>query len=299
MDKKEERIKLIVDSGCDISIKQAKKYQIDVLPISIIWNGKVYRDFYDFDCKEFYKMMHENEELPNTSQVTPEMFLAAFHRAKEEGYKNIISISLNSNCSGIYQSSVIARDMFMENVANRDMRIEVFDSANYSYMYGAVVIDTAREIKKGTTVDELIPFIKDKIARVEGYAVIHTLDFLKRTGRISRINGIIGDVLDIKPILYLGDGELVAVDKVRGRHRSITRMIENVKRRIDPDQKEIFLMVADMEEEEKDTVKQLKELMPNVKTVRSNVGSVIATHAGPHIIGIGYYRRAEDIKKSD
>ena len=288
------KIKFMADSASDISRNDAEIHNIEILPILIRMDGKFYRDFYDFTPHEYYRYLYGNwETLPTTSLVTPEKFLESFEKAYSDGYDGIIFSALNSRASGTYQSSEIAKKLFFETKRDREFKIEVIDSGLYAFLIGAVVIMGTKMHAAGTPYDEIVSFMRARFKRMRAYAVVYTLDFLKRTGRIDGIASVVGKMLDIKPLIFIGDGTLCSSDKVRGRRKSLQRMVDLVKRDIDEAADTLYIIRGDMDEETNEVVEMLKNELPGLKFEYSNIGSVIATHSGPNLLGIAFYRRED------
>lgn len=286
------KVKFIADSACDISKEAEERYNIDILPITILQGDHQYKDRKDFTIEEFYQKMYEWDPLPTTSQVTPPMFLSAYRKAKEEGYDTIITVCLNSKASGTYQSACIAKEMFEDDEGSENIRLEVIDSGTYSYLIGIPLEDAAKMVEEGTDIDTAIAYMKERFQLVHAYAIVYTLDFLKRTGRVSGAAGFVGNLLDIKPILEIGDAKLFPVDKVRGKKKSVAKLISMLKENGDFDSDlnngEVIVLYGDMPEEGEELTKKLKEEFPHLRIRSARMGSTIALHAGPKLLGVGF-----------
>lgn len=286
-----KKIKFITDSSSDLSHEEAKEYEIEVLPILIIRGGETYRDWYDFTPSEFYAYLAEWDKLPTTSQVPVEVFCEVFERAYKEGYDAVVAPLINSNGSGTYQGACIARALFFEEPRERDFVIEVIDTGVYSYLIGGVLIDAVKMSREGKDLPEIVDFLQRRYKKICAYAVVYTLDYLQRTGRINSVAGAVGKLLDIKPIIKIADGEINAVEKVRGKKRSAVKLLEMVKEAIDPATDTIYIISGDMEAETAEVTEQIKTMFPGYKMQRAEVGSVIAINSGPHILGLGFVRK--------
>lgn len=284
-------MKFLTDSSCDISHEEAKEYDIEVLPILIIRDDEIYKDWYDFTPSEFYASLQEWNNLPTTSQVPLDAFCEAFERAYQEGYDAVIAPLINARGSGTYQSACIARTLFFEKERARAFTITVIDTGVYSYLIGGVLIDGVKLAREGKDVPEIVEFLENQYQKICAYAVVYTLDYLQRAGRINSVAGFVGTVLDIKPIIKIADGEINAVERARGKKKSVHKLLEMVKREIDPKSDTIYIIHGDMEIEMAEITQQIKETFPNHKTVHANLGSVIAINSGPHILALGFIRK--------
>ena len=286
-----EKIKFLSDSCCDISRAEAEEFGIEILPILILNGENIYEDWYDFTPQEFYDSLKVWDDLPTTSQVSVEVFLRAFNRAYEEGYDVVIATLLNARASGTYQSANIARGLFFEEERERAFRIDVIDSAIYSFLYGGPLIEGVELARAGASADEVVAHIVHRTQKVCAYAVVYTLDYLQRTGRINRVEGFVGKLLGIKPIIKLADGEINAVEKIRGKKHSVTKLLEMAKRDSDPADNTLYIVYADMEGEVEELEAQVREYFPDHVIKRARLGSVISVHAGPNLLGLGFYRK--------
>lgn len=284
-------IKLIADSCCDITKEEAKEYNIEILPIIMTRGETTIRDWYDIEPKEFYQSLYDFEDLPTTAQVTPDEFLKAFERAYDEGYQGLVCSTMNGNGSGTFQSSCIAKNLFYEKPRDREFAIETLDSGIYSYMYGSVLIEAGKKILAGEDdVTALAAFMQERYRRTRVYAVVYTLDFLKRTGRINHFTEMVGKLLDLKPIIIIGDGRLDAVEKARGKRKSVQKMLDLVEGDMAEDCDTLYIISGDMPEEDEVVTELVHERFPDKKIIRRNVGSVIAVNSGPNIIAVCFLK---------
>ncbi|MGI6031378.1 MAG: DegV family protein [Eubacteriales bacterium] len=285
------KIKLITDSACDLSREAAAHYDIQVLPLTIFHEDEQYRDWYDFTPPEFYKLLDQWEVPPTTSQVSPTMFLEAFCKARDEGYEAIIAVSLNAAASGTCQSALIARGMFYEQEENCRIPIEVIDSTSYAYLIGFFLEQAAQRIEAGAAFQDVVDYLRERYSRVQAYAIVYTLDMLKRTGRINGATNFVANLLDIKPVLLIGNAEIRQVDKVRGRKKGVAKLVQLVKENMDPQEQDLLVVCGDMPEELEELKKALALHFPECRLHYSTMGSVIALNAGPRLLGVGFIHK--------
>ena len=283
------KVKIVADSACDLTPQYVKENSIDIEPILILAKDKIYRDFYDFAPKDFFKFIVNQKESLSTSQATPLMFIESFNRAKAEGYDAILCIILNSLASGTYQSAVMAKEAFLDE--NEGFRVELVDTTTYAYLIGYLIERTIDRLNSGMDLDDAIKILKEESVRMEAYVVTYTLEYLKRSGRINSVAGIMGDVLNIKPILHIGNAQVNVIEKVRGTKKVNERLIALVKEHYDPNNRELLLLLGDMDEEADELEKVIKEEFDIDKIKRAYIGSVITVNAGPKIMGIGFLKK--------
>jgi len=276
------KIKIITDSTSDLPKGLAEKYDIEVLPLTIYFDENEYRDWIDITPKVFYEMMRNSEKLPTTSQVNPNSFKEKYELYLKE-YDYIISLHLSSLASGTYNSAVIARDM-----VDKD-RIKVIDTRNFTYGFGQMVIEAAKMAKDGRSVDEIIDRIEYLIKNVKTLFVVDTLEYLKKGGRLSATKATIGTLLNLKPVLTVDDGKIVAIDKARGMKKALKRIVEIMKEQGAELKGQIAKIghadnLAHLEEFKT----AIKEVYGDVEMEEFEIGCVIGVYCGPGTVVIHY-----------
>lgn len=276
------KIKIITDSTSDLPKGLAEKYDIEVLPLTIYFDENEYRDWIDITPKVFYEMMRNSEKLPTTSQVNPNSFKEKYELYLKE-YDYIISLHLSSLASGTYNSAVIARDMI-----DKD-RIKVIDTRNFTYGFGQMVIEAAKMAKDGRSVDEIIDRIEYLIKNVKTLFVVDTLEYLKKGGRLSATKATIGTLLNLKPVLTVDDGKIVAIDKARGMKKALKRIVEIMKEQGAELKGQIAKIghadnLAHLEEFKT----AIKEVYGDVEMEEFEIGCVIGVYCGPGTVVIHY-----------
>ena len=272
-----EKIKIITDSTADLPSDIVEQYNIEVLPLLVSFGEETYKDGIDINLHTLLQKMNDSEEFPRTAQVNPQRFLECYKSYLDEGYK-IVSIHLSSKMSGTYQSACIAKEM----LETED--IVVIDSLNVTSGLGLLVIKAAKlrdnglEIKQiGEIVNGLIPHVKSSLA-------FNSLDNLVKGGRLSKTAGIIGNILGIKPILAVQDGEMVVIDKVRGSKKAIRTILDFLDSKgIKQGEESILLQV-----ENKDILDRLRDDLKEKEKdfIECEVGCVVGVHAGPNACGV-------------
>ena len=271
-------IKILCDSITDLPIEIIKKHNIDIVPLTVIFNEKEYLDRVDITTNEFYKMLRENDTMPKTSQATYAQFVKFFEKYKDD---EILYLAGSSAASGTYQSAVLAK-------GDVDANITIFDTFTLSIGAGTLVIKDCEMVEKGLSVDEIVKNLENLKNDIEVIFSVDALEYLKKGGRISSTKAALGSLLNIKPILKIEDGLVKQKTQVRGSKKIIPTLIEKLKEEIGDDfsDKDIYVGYGDdLETNEKFVEKVKEELSPkNVYTFR--IGSCVACHSGPTVIGI-------------
>lgn len=276
------KIKIITDSTSDLPRGIAEKYDIEVLPLTIFFDKDEYRDWVDIAPNAFFERMRNSEKLPTTSQVNPNSFKEKYELFLKD-YDHIISVHLSSDASGTYNSAVIAREMVGED------KVTVIDTRNYTYGFGQMVIEAAEMAGERRTKEEIVDRINYLIDNVKTLFVVDTLEYLKKGGRLSATKATIGTLLNLKPILTVDDGKIVAIDKARGMKKALKRIVEimqeqgtNLK-----DQK-VKLGHADNLEHLRDFEAAIEETCGKFEMEEFEIGCVIGVYCGPGTVVIHY-----------
>ncbi len=276
-------IRIITDSVGDIPIVIAKELNIEVLPLTVNFEDGSYKDGVEITSKEFFDKLKKSNKLPSTSQVSPGEFIKVFEAAKKSGHE-VIAILMSSKLSGTFNSAMSARDFI-----GRDS-ITVIDSKAVTFGQGIIVIEAAKMANKGFSREE----ITDKILYMRENMVqkflIDNLEYLKKGGRLSLGQAMVGKLLNIKPILTMKNGELVLEDKVRGRKKGMRWIVNWIKEKdCDLSSKTVGLFHSDDYHGLELLKKHIKENFDCGEIIESEVGSVVGTHSGPGCIAIAFF----------
>lgn len=219
-------IRLVTDSTADIPKDQAQADRITVVPLTVFFGDEAYRDGVDLDNASFYRKLQESKDLPRTSQPSPAAFQEAYINLINDGADAILSVHLSSKLSGTYQSACTAQDTLPDTV--KKIPIEIIDSKNISIAMSRSIMRAAQEVKEGLSLSEIKAHILDELSRTRILCVLDTLEYVKRGGRIGGARAFLGNMLSVKPIISLKDGEVIPVEQPRTRNKAYTRVAELV-----------------------------------------------------------------------
>ncbi|WP_455542559.1 DegV family protein [Intestinibacter sp.] len=278
------KIKLICDSMADLTKDQIEKYDIEVMPLTVILDDKEYKDGIDLDLDEFYELL-KNKNYPKTSQVTYGQFKTVFDKYVAEG-RTIFYIASSAHATGSYQSAVMAK-----NDTEGDIRL--YDASNLTFGAGIHVLRAAELIEEGKTIDEIIPelnIIKEKYCLVFS---IDSLNHLQKGGRISSTKAVMGNLLNVKPICEVKDGLVTQLSQVRGKKNVINKLIEATEELTggEIDNKIMYIGYMDNEKEKDKIIEVLKEKYNPEKIGTFKIGSSIGAHSGPGVLGILSFKK--------
>lgn len=271
-------IKIICDSISDLPIEIIEKYDIEIIPLTVLFNGKEYLDGENLSNTEFYKMLRESDSMPKTSQATYAQFKSVFEKYND---KDILYIAGSSSASGTYQSSIIAKNDGHDNVT-------VFDTQNLSIGSALFVIKACEMVEKGYSIKEIASKLEELKSSEEVIFSVDNLEYLKMGGRISSTKAILGNLLSIKPILEVKDGLVAQKSQVRGKKQIYSTLVNSLVNKYGNDlsNRTIIICAGDNE----DDFNILKETLLKEATVKElyfvNIGCVVCSHSGPGIVGI-------------
>lgn len=277
------KIALITDTASDIGKEAIEKYNIKVLPFRIIYSDREYKDRIDITPDEVYKNM--KTEVPKTSIPGLSEIEKVFENLKKEGFTHAIAIHLSSGLSGITNAvSMISRNF-------PEIKTHICDSKSISIGEGVLVERCGELIKKGKSFDEVVEAIQNIKDRMKLFFVIDTLEYLKRGGRIGRISGTIGEVLNIKPIVSIDDeGRYYTYAKIRGRKQSINKLIEIGMNIINSYRCRVYINHGGALEEAKRIQEAFSRLSNVISITVGDISPVASVHSGPGLVGVAFLR---------
>ena len=280
-------IKIVTDSTSYISDEYIKKYDIKLVSLNVIINGVSSREI-DIENEVFYEEIKNSKEIPKSSQPIPEEMLNTFREIVEDG-DSIVGIFLSSKMSGTYSNANMIKDMILEDYPDAD--IHILDSKTNCMQMGFAVIEAARTASEGKSINEVINAANHVINNSRFLFTPETLEYLKKGGRIGGAAALFGNVLQIKPILTVVNGETSVFKKVRTRKKAIEEIVKTVLEEIES--KGLGDIVVHHINCQEDGLKLAKALENKLgkKVEIQSIGPVIGVHVGPGSIGIAYYTK--------
>ncbi|MBA7509337.1 DegV domain-containing protein [subsurface metagenome] len=281
---------LVTDSASDISKEFAKKYNINVVPIYIHYNGKEFKDGVDIDSNRIYTFQKEKKAIFTSSSPSPHDFAQVYEKLLKE-YKKIFSIHISSKLSAVIKSARIARGLI-----KAEKRIKIFDSLSGAMGTGFMVLTAARSILKKYSCDKilfLLNFLRDNIKM---YGTIDTLKYLQRSGRVPAIASLMSGILKIKPILGIKNGIVEMIGIAVTRRGSLAEIARRV---IKDFKKERWVIVSIIHTlsfmESKRIMKKIQSSLNCVDTMITECTPVIGAHTGPGLVGVIVSKLNSDI----
>lgn len=280
------KIKILTDSACDIPKDKEQELGIKVMCFPITVDGVGYHERIDFDNDQYYKMMDEAVEFPSTAQITMFEFVEAYKELLEQGYSDVIHITISSTGSNTHNAAIMARNEFYDEVEGADkMRIHIVDSANYTAVEGYGVLQAAQKAQKGASVDEILSFLEDWYSSAEVVFAAYTLKYAKRSGRISSAAAFAGELLGLKPILKISGGVSTTIDKVRGDKNIIPKIIEMAEKEMIP-HTPYCVVCGSVKEYADEMTKAMTKKFGYPPEWTCQIGAAVASNAGHQVVGV-------------
>ncbi len=275
------KIAIVTDSGSDIQPDVAEKYNIKVVPLQVVYKDRVLRDGIDADSE--YILQHLEEEIPKTSLPLSSDVVSVFEELQRGEYTHILMIHISSALSGTYQ---MIRN-FAEDY-KQYFKIEVIDSKFLSMALGHSVIEAAKEVMRSNDFQKAIDRVSYVLKNTAGFFTVDTLKYLKKGGRISKFEGTLASMLDIRPVIGIAeDGSYYPAAKVRGRKRSLNAMFDLVMEKIKDKKAVVASAVHTMSVD--DAKKLLERFLAGGNITESgivSIGPTLSVHMGIGGVGI-------------
>ncbi len=278
-------IAVVTDSTADLPKDVADAHNVRVVPLNVLFGTDEYKDGVTIDNDEFYRRLQSSPELPTTSQPSPGEF-AAVYRELAESSDAIISIHVSQALSGTYASALQAK----AELGAESCRIEVVDSRQASVSLGLTVTAVARIVAGGADIDTATAAAKDISGRARFYAMLDTLEYLQKGGRVGRAQAFIGGLLKVVPIITVEDGEVQPVERPRTRRRGLERLKALTRARMPFES--LAVLHTTEPEVAAELASDLADVAPDGEVMTAQIGSVVGTYAGPGTLGVGFVTAA-------
>ncbi len=275
------KVRVVTDSSAELPPETAKELGITVVPMGIRFGDEEFRDGIDITYEEFYRRLEYSHVMPIAVPPTFRSFQEAYS-VLSDTTDQIISIHVSSKLHRTYHMATAAAEAFLGRC-----QIAVIDSASISVGLGTLVRAAARAADKGHPVDSIVRLIRGMIPHVYLVFFVESLDYLEREGRIGKAQALLGNMLNIKPILIVEDGDIIALEKVRTRPRAIDKLFEFVAEFAQIE--DVAVLQVDSGGETEELIERLQQVFPDREFPVLPYGPVLATHIGPGTMGIIVY----------
>lgn len=279
-----EKIALITDSASDISVELLEKNKIKLLPFKVIYSDREYEDRIDITPQMMYARL--KMEIPTTSLPSIEKMTNIFKEAINEGCTHAIIITISAAFSGTYNAVRLVCEDFPE------LETFVFDSKTLTMAEGAMVLETAKLISDGKSFEEITGILPTYREKIDLFFTIDTLEYLQKGGRIGKVAGTIGDLLNLKPIITVADdGTYRTAAKARGSKQSVSKLIDIFKGYLEKGKYKAWILDGDGLDKAQNLYEAIKDLSNVVEcTIAGTIGPALGVNTGPGLVGLAIER---------
>lgn len=279
------KIAIVTDSTAYLTEEERSRYNIHMIPLSVNLEDGIYEEEVEITASEFYDKVRNSKVFPKTTQPPVGKFVELFEQLAKD-YDEVISIHLSSGISGTFSGAVQAGNMV------EGINVTAFDSEIACSPQGMYVLEAAKMVEQGATVEEIIAHLESIRPTLGAYFVVDDLAHLQRGGRLSAAAALIGGLLQVKPVLHFVDKVIVPFEKIRTRKKALRRVEELLAQAIEQHgDLQATVIHSNCEEEAAEWMKQLQATHPNVSFKLSYFGPVIGTHLGEGALAVGWLKK--------
>ena len=272
-------VKIVTDSTCDIPAKLAEEYGITVVPVTVRFGTTSFLDGVELTTDELYVRLTSGGDLPTTSQPSIGEFLEVYERVGQDA-DGIVSIHVSAKLSGTYNSAMQASDQ-----AEGDCPIDVVDTEQASMGIGLTVLAAAKAANEGANMDEVGALVDSAVQRSNCMALLGTLEFLQKGGRIGKAQALVGTLLRIHPMIVLSEGEVLPLARPRTRRKGLQELKKACMQR--GTLEALSVIHSTVPDEAENLAAELSGVLPDgVEPIVARFGPALGTYVGPKAIGL-------------
>ncbi len=279
------KYKIISDSGCDISKENELRYNIDLMPFEITLGEQSFFEREGAYGADFLHLINDSPEMPKTAQITQFRFEEKFMECVNEGYEDVIVVLINGTGSQTLSNAIQAEKALSEQGKLGNTKFHIIDSHTYSLGYGYPIIEAAKKLEAGQSLDMVLAYLEDWFSCCRLFILGLNLRHMKKSGRIKAAAAFLGELMNLKPIIELTDGESVVLKKCRGEKLGITEMVNTASAAAIP--KTPFLIVRSLSTEtEEEFIRQYKKKTGDELAMSEWVGCAVGSNIGTEFVAV-------------
>jgi DegV family protein with EDD domain len=281
------KVAIVTDTTACVPREQVDKYNIEVVPVQLIFEDKTYRDSIDITPTEFYSRLRKANKMPTTSSSSPNPYFEAYRNASTRA-QDILCFTEPAKFSAMFNSACVARDMARDTLP--DINIEVLECTTAAAGQGLVALATARAAALGKPLHEIIEFARGIMSRVNLFATLDTLQYLAKSGRVPQAAALVNSILNIKPIFTLNHKDAHTVALPRTMKSALERMLKLMRSSVTKDQPlHVAVMHADALEKATTFKNRIASQFNCEEIFITEFTPVMGVHTGPGLIGVAFY----------
>ena len=275
-------VAIVADSAANLPPALASELGIEVVPMYLKFGDQVFRDGVDMTPADFYERLVTDGVAASTSTPSPGDYLAAYERT---GRGEIVCVTVASSMSSSHQQASLAAERFAGDV-------EVVDSKSAAMAEGFVAVEAARAAAGPSSLNEVAARAREVSALTRLYATVDTFEFLRKSGRVTKLQAYAATMLDIKPVFEFKDGEAIPVSRSRTKRKALTRIVEDAVAEMGNRPVHLAALHAAALGEAEDVAERIADRANVVEKVVTEVTPVIGAHTGPGLVGVAFFREA-------
>lgn len=285
-------VRIITDSASDLALAQAQELGVTLAPLKVVFSTEEYRDVFDLESEEFFEKLIESDDVPSTSAVAPGEWAELIAHAAQDG-SEVLVLTLSSKLSATYQSALTALELLP---AEQAARVSVFDTLSATVGQQLLVRVACQLRDEGLGAVQIVERLAELRGRVRVLALLDTLEYLKKGGRISSTVALAGKLLSIKPVITVEDGEVRLVGQARGSKNGRNLLVETVEAAGGVDENLPFRLVYSglssktLMKYWQDNAQRFLSCWQDEPPI-SCIGPVIGTHIGPDALGVAFFAK--------
>lgn len=270
---------VVTDSAANLPPHLLEGLPVRVVPLTLVLGEETYRDGQDMTLADFYRRLERGVELASTSAASPEAWLEGFEGV---GTEEVVCVTVAASMSSNHHHAVLAAQRFPG-------RVEVVDSRSASMAEGFVALEAARLAARGASLEAVAARAREVADRTRLYATVETFEYLRRSGRVSKLQAYAATMLDIKPVFVFRGGEVAPVARARTRRKALARMVEECLSEVGDRPAHVAAVHAAAEEDALAALEAVAERANVVEQVVTEVTPVIGAHVGPGLVGLAFH----------
>jgi len=276
-------VKVVADTTCGLPHEMLKELNIALIPQIVCFGEESFRDDTELDTKTFLKKLKSSKELPKTSAPPPQLYHPIFEQAIKDG-EDVLIVAPSAKVSGTVRSAEVASQDFPK------LRIAVVDTMTIAGNLASLVLTAQRWAGEGLDLDEIIRRLNDLIPRGSIYFMVYTLEYLQKGGRIGGAKALVGELLQVKPILCIKEGQVEPFEQQRTKKRALARLVEIIEEQCPKNpEAHLCVMQADALDDAEALVEYLKNRMGLVQIPIYELPPAIVVHGGPGAMAVGFF----------
>lgn len=283
----------ICDSACDLTVEQEKQYGIKILNCGVEMNGMPYEDRVEITTQQIFAEVEKTGVLPHTSQVTMIQFLEAFVKAARDGYTDVICVTMNAKGSGTHGAAIQAKGLLPVEYPALEGKLNIYvvDSTCYSYVVALPIVSALDRAKNGENPERIAEDMQEWYNNSITLLGLYNLQYAKKSGRLNSCAAFVGDMLGLKPIMSIANGENKTFDKTRGDKNLVPKMAQLYMEMAENPKGDYIIAYGDDPARGKELAAEIKRLGGKAPTLMGPAGPCVAINAGPKMLGMGFKRK--------